>query len=238
MGAGAIWVMVLAMGLYQGLNPPMGWLAAVGRGLETRSGRAVLVSTAAHAAGHYFAMAAVLVPAALLVAFAGLRPSAFVPWLGVALIGFGLFKLYRPTHPRFLARVRPHQRVRFSCLMALTHCGSPIMMLGPLASLMVLLDMTGHTGHAPAVRALDFGLLALTLPGAMAVTLLAAASFIAWIVWRRLGLAALTRVWLDLDRLWALVFVLMGSMEIVMTAAGAAGPGTASWTATLTRSIP
>lgn len=237
MGAGTIWVMILAMGLYQGLNPPMGWLAAVGRGLETRSGRAVLLSAATHAAGHYCAMAAVLVPAALLVACAGFQPAAFMPWLGAALIGFGLFKLYRPAHPRFLVRVRPHQSFRFSCLMALTHCGSPIMMLGPLASLMMFLDMTGHAGLAPAARALDFGLLALALPAAMVLTLLGAESLIAWIVWRRLGLAVLTRVWLDLDRLWAVIFVLMGAMELAMTNAGGALPGMPAWAATLTRTV-
>jgi hypothetical protein len=214
--------MILAMGLYQGLNPPMGWLAAVGRGLETRSGRAVLVSTATHAAGHYCAMAAVLVPAAVLLAVSGLEPVAFLPWLGAVLVGFGLFKLHRPAHPRFLVRLRPRQRFRFSFLMALTHCGSPIMMLGPLVSVLMLLDAAGVAGRHAAARAFGFGLLALALSALMVLTLLAAASLIAWIVWRRLGLGALTRLWLDLDRLWALVFLLMGAMDLAMAAGGAA----------------
>ena len=229
MGADTIWGMILAMGLYQGLNPTMGWLAAVGRGLETRSGRAVLLSTATYAAGHYCAMAAVLLPAAVFVGLTAVRPATLLPWLGVALIGFGLFKLYRPAHPRFLTRIRPNQRVRFSCLMALCHCGSPLMMLGPLASLMMLLDMTAHTGHGSASRALRFALLALTLPAGMGLALLSAASLTAWIVWRHFGLTALTRIWVNLDGLWALVFVLMGAMQLAMAAAPGAASGMPSW---------
>lgn len=41
---------------------------------------------------------------------------------------------------------------------------------------------------------------------------------------RRLGLAALTRVWLDLERLRALVCVLMGAMDLAMTTAAGAMP--------------
>ena len=98
------------------------------------------------------------------------------------------------------------------------------MTLGPLASLMMLFDMRGHIGHAPAVRALDSGMLALAVPGAMVLMLPGAASLIAWILWRHLGFAALTRVWLDLDRLRALVCVLMGAMDLAMTTAAGAMP--------------
>ena len=181
-------------------------------------------------------MAAVLHPAAVSMDLAAVRPSALMLWLGVARIGFGLFKPYRPAHPRFLARVQPKQRLRFSCLMALCHCGSPLMMLGPLASPMMLLNMTAHSGHAFVPRTLRFALLALTLPEGMGLALPGAASLTAWIVWRRLRLAALTRIWVNLDGLWALLFVLMEIMQIATVAAPSAAAAMPAWSPALLRS--
>ena len=251
MGAPALWVMVLAMGAYQGLNPPMGWLYAVSRGLEQdgiararpsrsgslpsrairpsgdpasshrRSTHAVLGGTTAFAAGHYLAMLAVLLPAALALAFVPIDPMAIRPWLGAALIAFGFFKLYRPSHPRLLVRIPPNRPMRYSFAMALTHCGSPMMMLGPLASMLFLLELGGHAGPAMDSRLAWFSAAALALPAAMAAALLFTASAVAVLVYRRLGLAVLTRYWLNFDFGWAIVFLAMGAMALVMSATGA-----------------
>jgi hypothetical protein len=221
--ATALWLMVAGMGVYQGLNPPMGWLYAVSRALERRSTGAALSGTAALAAGHYVAMLAVLLPASLVFALAFADPMAVQPWLGVALIGFGLFKLYRPSHPRFLVRIPPDRAMRWSCAMALTHCGSPIMMLGPLLTLLMILDMGGFAGGALGPRVGWFAAAAFAVPAAMAATLLLTASAMAVLVYRRLGLGVLTRFWINLDLGWAVVFVAMGAMALMMSAPQHAG---------------
>lgn len=206
----SLWLMMAGMGIYQGLNPTMGWLHAVGRGLERRSRRAVLGSVWALAAGHAAAMAVVLFPAALALALLGVHPAAILPVVGPAMVAFGAWKLWHVRHPRFLARVPPRCRMRWSFLMALTHCGSPLMMLAPLATVLSLLAASGRTGTDA------YGAGAVAVVAAMALPLLLTASIIALAVYRRLGLGALTRIWFDLDRIWSIAFVAMGAMAILM----------------------
>jgi hypothetical protein len=211
--------MVAGMGAYQGLNPSMGWLYAVARALELRSTKAALRGTAALAAGHYVAMLAVLLPAALVLALTAADPMAIQPWLGVALIGFGLFKLYRPSHPRFLVRIPPDRPTLWSFAMAVTHCGSPMMMLGPLTSLLMLLEL-GGLARPMGARLGWFSAAAFVVPAGMAATLLVTASIVAVLVYRRLGLRALTRYWVNLDLGWAIVFLAMGVMALTMRMPG------------------
>ena len=221
MGAASLWIMVAGMGVYQGLNPPMGWLYAVARGLERRSTGAVFGGTAALALGHYLAMLTVALPVALALAAVPTDAMAIEPWIGLALISFGLFKLYRPQHPRLVLRIPPGRPMRWSFLMALTHCGSPVMMLGPLASVLVLLEFGGWLGPSVGARLGWFAAAALAVPAAMAGALLLTSSAIAVLVYRRLGLAALTRFWINLDLGWAVLFLAMGVMALAMAASGA-----------------
>lgn len=216
MNATALWLMVAGMGIYQGLNPSMGWLYAVSRGLEQRSTTAALRGTVALATGHYVAMLAVLLPASLFFAVAPADPMAFQPWLGALFIGFGLFKLYRPSHPRFLVRIPPGKPTRWSCAMAMTHCGSPMMMLGPLVSFLMLLEL-GGLARPLAARLGWFAAAAFVVPAVMAASLLLTASVVAVLVYRRYGLRALTRFWINLDLGWAMGFIAMGIMALMMS---------------------
>ena len=61
-----IWAGVVAIGLYHGLNPAMGWPLAVANGLSARRGSAVFSTMLPLAVGHLAAMAVVLVPFAWL----------------------------------------------------------------------------------------------------------------------------------------------------------------------------
>jgi hypothetical protein len=210
MASASLWLMIVGMGVYQGLNPTMGWLHAVGRGLERRSEGAVLGAAWSLAAGHYAAMVAVLFPAAIALALLGARPTVILPVVGPAMVGFGVWKLWRARHPRFASRIPPRRAMRWSFLMALTHCGSPLMMLSPLASVLALLAASGRPDPA------SYAAGALAVPAAMTLPLFATASLIALAVYRRFGLGALTRIWFDLDRLWCVAFVLMGLMAVLM----------------------
>jgi len=208
-----LWAMIAAMGVYQGVNPPMGWLYAVGRGLERGSTASVFSGTTFLAAGHYLAMLSLALPAALAFALVPADPMRFEPWLGFVLIAFGFYKLLRPRHPLLLARIPPGRPVSWSFAMACTHCGSPVMMLAPLASILALASMRGLAGPA---RLGWFAAAALLVPGVMAASLFVTGSTIALLFYRRLGLRALTRVWINLDAGWAVVFMLMGAMALGM----------------------
>ncbi len=216
MGGAALWGMIAAMGVYQGVNPPMGWLYAVGRGFERGSPASVLAGTGAFAAGHFLAMIVLGLPAALVLALGRADPGLTLPWLGIALIVFGLYKLAWPLHPRLAVRIPPSRPVSWSFAMACLHCGSPVMMLMPLASLLMLFTMGGGAGAGIGVRAGWFAGAAMIVAAVMTASLFATASLIALLVYRRLGLRALTRVWVNLDPGWAVMFVLMGVMALGM----------------------
>ena len=52
MTADAAWLTLAGLGVYHGVNPAMGWLFAVSRGMQERSRRAVLRSLVPIAIGH------------------------------------------------------------------------------------------------------------------------------------------------------------------------------------------
>src|SRR5438445_69646 len=58
------WLALLGLGAYHGANPGMGWLFAVGRGLQERSRRAVLGSLLPIAVGHEMSIVLLVVPVA------------------------------------------------------------------------------------------------------------------------------------------------------------------------------
>ncbi|HEX7390625.1 MAG TPA: hypothetical protein VF286_10970 [Acidiphilium sp.] len=217
-----IWLMAIGMGVYQGINPPMGWLRAVGSGLETRSERAVLLGTWALAFGHFLSMAVILVPlgiafavlnAGLLSMSAAMRAGSLA---SVVLIGFGAYKILRPQHPRFIARIRPDRPVHWSFCMGLTHCASPVMMVPMLINLTLMSTWAAAFGPHLGGQILGATVIALAVSAAMAVPLFLTGSAVALVVFRRLGLRAITRYWVNLDLGWAVMFVLMGIMGITM----------------------
>lgn len=217
-----LWLMAIGMGIYQGFNPPIGWLRAVGRGLETQSERAVLISTGSLALGHFLSMIVLLVPVAVMVAGPpGLElPMALMmklAWLvSFGLIGFGIYKLARPQHPRFIVRIKPNHPIRWSFWMGLTHCGSALMMVPTLVDLILIDPMIENTISTAAGRMSAGITVAVTLSLAMAIPLFLTGSAVAIAVTRRFGIGAVTRYWINLDAGWSGLFILMGIMGIGM----------------------
>ena len=56
----SLWAGVVAIGVYHGLNPAMGWPLAVANGMTEKRGAAVLATWLPLGAGHLLAMALVL----------------------------------------------------------------------------------------------------------------------------------------------------------------------------------
>ncbi len=203
------WLLVLALGVYHGINPGMGWLLAVSNGMQERRGAAVFRALLPIGAGHFLAMAAALLPFALLTAYVSQVRLIGIA-AGLALIGFGLYKLVRSRHPRFLARIKPTQLLLWSFLMATAH-GAGLMLLP------VYMRLCGpaqaDAAHAAMMTLLqrDAGT-ALLVAAVHTVAMLATGGTIAWLVYRYWGLRALRQSWFNLDLLWSVMLLGSGAL--------------------------
>src|SRR5207244_12349220 len=93
------WDVLIILGAYHGLNPGMGWLFAVARGLQERRRSAVWESFLPIALGHEAAIALIVVLVA--VAQFLIAPQALRIAGAVMLFGFALYRLWRRhAHPR------------------------------------------------------------------------------------------------------------------------------------------
>src|SRR5437660_9340730 len=147
----ALWLAVVASGLYHGVNPGMGWPLAVSAGLMERSSRALVAALWPLTFGHLLAMLVVILPFSLLV--------AFIQWqrqiqIGASLlvIGFGIFRFVKRRHPRALARIRPTQLGLWSFAVAIAH-GAGLMLLPISLGLCRTADL--NSGHDPAGALVD-----------------------------------------------------------------------------------
>lgn len=229
----ALWAGVVAVGIYHGLNPAMGWPLAVANGLGERRGAAVFATWLPLGLGHLAAMSVVLVPFALLAWLLewgrDLRLAA-----GALVIVFGAARLVMRRHPRALARIRPTQLAWWSFLMATAH-GAALMLLPIVLGLCEAPPPApGAATAAPGglARVFDHAavmeLMRSNLGTAVLVSVLHTAAMIgsglavAWVVYRYLGLRALRTAWIDLDTVWALSLIASGAAAVVV-ALGATG---------------
>ena len=202
------WLAVVGLGAYHGVNPAMGWLLAVSNGLQARRTRDVFLALPPIAFGHLLAMGAALLPFVLVTLYLDrLRDVKLAA--GLLLVAFGVYRLVGRRHPKLLARVRPAHLTLWSFLMATAH-GAGLMLLP------VVLGLCGDTGGAHsghrAVADLAGGSLGVALNAATAHTfaMVATGGAIAWAVYRFVGLRLLSRVWINVDLVWALLLVLVG----------------------------
>lgn len=202
-----------ALGAFHGLNPAMGWLFAVARGMQERSRAVLLWSLPPIAAGH---LASVAIVAAVVSATRSVLAGNVVAVAGgIVLVGFGLWRLLSARHFRWAGmRLSAAQLAGWSFLMSSAH-GAGLMLLPVLATTPV--PVAGHAAHlagaAPAA-ALD-GLLA---AGVHTVAMLAVMAGCALLVYEFVGLNVLRRAWFNVDKLWAAVLVAAGALTIALTA--------------------
>ncbi len=204
------WMGLALLGAYHGLNPGMGWLFAVGLGLQERSRSAVTGALVPIAVGHELSVAVVVV--ALGGALAA-GPATVVRSLGaVALVTFGVWKLVRPRHPRWVGyRVNRRQLTLWSFLMSSAH-GAGLMLVP------VLLGLSGGGGDNGAAEhpLLELGTGGVSWTSATAAVLVHSAAMlvvmggVAVVVYDRVGLGILRKAWVNLDLVWAATLVAAG----------------------------
>jgi hypothetical protein len=203
----ALWLAVIASGLYHGLSPGMGWPLAVSAGLWERREAALFAAILWLAAGHFAAMAVVLLP------------FAFLTWLvernmeiragaGLLVMGFGLWRFFDRRHPRALARIKPSQLALWSFLVAIAH-GAGLLLVPIYLGMAAFGDHATHAGMGHAMA----GTIATAMIVAVVHTLamILGGGAVAWAVYRYLGLQFLKKTWFNLEVLWALSLIAAGA---------------------------
>jgi len=211
----SLWAMVVALGVYHGLNPGMGWPLAVANGLTAKRGAAVFATAAPLAAGHFVAMAIVLVPFALLAAYADWSTPIRIA-AGAAVTLFGAYRFVDRRHPRFIARVRPTQVAWWSLLIATAH-GAGLMLVPVALGLCTATPVDPSLPHAALMRSMNASLTTAVADSLVHTLAMSGAGLaMAWSVYRYLGLRILTRSWLDLDKVWGASLVLTGATSVAL----------------------
>jgi hypothetical protein len=211
-----LWLAVVASGLYHGVNPGMGWPLAVSAGLMERSPRALVVALWPLTVGHLLAMLVVILPFALLVALVEWQQQIQIS-ASILVIGFGIFRFVNRRHPRALARIRPTQLALWSFAVAIAH-GAGLMLVPIYLGLCRAADF--NSGHEAAGALINASLsMAVLVSVVHSVAMLAAGGFLAWLVFRYLGLKFVSRSWFNLDATWAISLILVGALSLVLSLA-------------------
>ena len=212
----ALWLVVVASGLYHGVNPGMGWPLAVSAGLLERNSRALVAALWPLTVGHLLAMLVMILPFSLL--------FALVQWqrqiqIGACLlvIGFGILRFINRRHPRLLARIRPTQLGLWSFAVAIAH-GAGLMLVPIYLGLCRAAGL--NSGHEAAGVLITANLgMAVLVSVVHSVTMIAAGGILAWLVYRYLGLKFVSRSWFNLDATWAFSLILVGALSLAINLA-------------------
>jgi hypothetical protein len=203
------------LGAYHGLNPAMGWLFAVGLGMQDRDRRSVLRALPPIAVGHEAAIALVAALVIGLGVLADPRPLHLAA--AAALIGFGVFRFLKPrAHPRWTTmRVTRGQLTWWSFLMSSAH-GAGLMVAPVLLGAGGAEAAHAHAGHAHdhpvATMSVHEAALAISVHVSAMLVVMAA---VALVVYEKAGLTFLRRAWINSDQFWAGAFIVAGALTLV-----------------------
>jgi len=202
----ALWLMLL-LGAYHGLNPGMGWLFAVALGMQEQKGSAVAKSLVPIALGHALAIGSVV----LIALFLGMTlPLTVIRYFVAAiLVGLGIFCLVRHWHPRWVRmQVAFRDLTVWSFLMASAH-GAGLMVVPVLLGSPTAQAGGRMGGH----NHMSSGMLA---TGVHTAAYLAVTGLMAWVVYRKVGLALLRKAWVNFELVWAAALVATGLATLLI----------------------
>jgi hypothetical protein len=210
------WLAVAMLGAYHGIDPSMGWLFAVALGLQEQRRMKVIGALFPIAIGH---LASVGLIVGLMAAAMRPAPGILQPAGAAVLIGFGLFRFWRPrAHPRWVAmRVNSAELAAWSFLMATAH-GAGLMLFPILVDLHAAAMRHGHsmmtmTMPAPApLGVIQTAAIVVVHTGAMLLVM----GTVAIAVYEWIGLKILRTAWINLDSIWAGALVAAGALSFVI----------------------
>ena len=209
------WLSLLVLGAVHGINPAMGWLFAVARGLQERNRRALWRALGPLTVGHGLAIAVAVAATATL---GRVAPPSMLRWLVAgALLVVGVDGLRRHRHVQLKGmRVSGRELATWSFLMASAH-GAGLMVL----PFVLGADVPMHEGMAhhgttsslagahDAAWASFGGVDAVTIVAPLVHTLgyLATTVVLASVVYERIGVQVLRRGWINFDLIWGVAMV-------------------------------
>ena len=203
---------MLLLGAYHGLNPGMGWLFAVALGMQERKGSAVARSLVPIALGHALAIGTVVLAAA----FLGMTlPLAAIRYpVAAVLIGLGIFCLVRHhQHPRWVRmQVGFRDLTVWSFLMASAHGAGLMVCRCCWAAAQWKREAIWQvhiTYLRPPARWRDCWPPAVHTLGYLAVT-----GMVAWVVYRKFGLALLRKAWFNFNLVWGIALIVTGTFTL------------------------
>ncbi|MBL8564842.1 MAG: hypothetical protein JNM89_03915 [Hyphomicrobiaceae bacterium] len=212
-----LWLAIGLSGIYHGANPAMGWPLAVSAALMDRNSYSLAMAFLPLAVGHFLAVTIALLPFALIVTFVEwqyqLRAIA-----ALAVLAFGIYRLVDRRHSRALARIPPTQLGLWSFVVALAH-GAGLMIV-PIYLGLCTSDGVS-SGHVAARRlvAADVGFAGL-VAAVHTVAMVLTGTLMAWLAYRYLGLRFIARSWFNLDVVWALSLVAVGTTSLAILVFG------------------
>jgi hypothetical protein len=193
----------------------MGWPLAVSAGLMDRSSHALVAALWPLTVGHLLAMLVVLLPFALLVAVVEWQQQIQIG-ASLLVIGFGIFRFVNRRHLRVLVRIRPTQLGLWSFAVAIAHGAG--LMLVPIYLGLCRADL--DRGHEAAGALINANLgMAVLVSVVHSVAMIAGGGFLAWLVYRYLGLKFVSRSWLNLDATWAFSLIVVGALSLTISLA-------------------
>ncbi|HTR24043.1 MAG TPA: hypothetical protein VMI10_08660 [Terriglobales bacterium] len=211
-GSSTLWLMLL-LGVYHGTNPGMGWLFAVALGMQEQKGSAVAKSLVPIAFGHALAVGSVV----LVAVFLGMAlPLAAIRYtLAALLVGLGILCLVGHQHPRWVRmQVGFRDLTLWSFLVASAH-GAGLMVVPLLLGSTTAVAANQSAPHY-RISAVGSPLEGLLATGVHTLGYLAVTGLIAWVVYRKIGLALLRKAWFNLNLAWGGALLVTGLVTLVL----------------------
>jgi hypothetical protein len=217
-----LWLAVVVSGVYHGVNPGMGWPLAVSAGLMGKGRRDLIASLGPLGAGHFVAMAGILLPFAAM--------TALIAWgdeirigAGLLVIAAGVYLLTNPRHPRFLARIKPTQLALWSFTVATAH-GAGLMLLPIYLGICSARELDANDSAVAALMGTSLWT-AIAVSIVHAVAMIVSGGVVAFAVYEWLGLRFISKSWFNLDVVWALSLIFVGAIGVTSAAvSGASSP--------------
>lgn len=207
-----LWLAVVVSGVYHGLNPGMGWPLAISAGLMGRGRRDLVAAFGPLGAGHFLAMAVILLPFAAMAALLAWQDEIRIG-AGLLVVAGGVYLLINRRHPRFLARIKPTRLALWSFAVATAH-GAGLMLL-PIY-LGICSSRQQDIGHLAAAAPMRGNLLvAIAVSIVHASAMILSGGIIAFAVHEWLGLRFIAKSWFNLDVVWALNLILVGAIGLM-----------------------
>jgi hypothetical protein len=209
------WPALFLLGAYHGINPGMGWLFAVARGMQEHATKAVARALLPITLGHALSIGAVVALAGLIQIVLPLGYVQIV--VACALISLGVFRILRRKHFAWGGmQVGFRDLTIWSFLMASAHGAGlmvlPIVLHAASANAMP----AGHEHHMQMAAATATGPwmgVAATLVHTLGY--LSVTAVVALLVYRKFGLSLLRRGWFNLDLVWAVALIVTGCVALI-----------------------